>query len=170
VSLARRSNRGVVTPILSPSKGILVLRHAHPPTHIGGSGLIGKTVRVGRNAITDLDCIALSGKTLLLISCKAFQVTPAAARGEYAATHMLRRKVEAASVDWHSKLARIRAHPEMLDVRMPCHTSIDGIVVVPFVPYVLPGPATTVVGDLLHGSSIDEVAIAAFPDDNVDQA
>jgi hypothetical protein len=30
MSLARRSNRGVVTPILPPSKGILVLRHAHP--------------------------------------------------------------------------------------------------------------------------------------------
>src|SRR4029077_17618511 len=32
VSLARLSNRGVVTPILLPSKGILVLRHAHPVT------------------------------------------------------------------------------------------------------------------------------------------
>jgi len=132
--------------------------------------LIGKTVRAGRNAITDLDCIALSGKTLLLISCKALQVTPAAARGEYAATHTMRRKIEAASVDWHSKLARIRDHPEMLDVRIPCDTFIEGIVVVPFVPYVLPGSATTVVGDLLHVSSIDELAIAAFKDDKVYQA
>jgi hypothetical protein len=29
----------VVTPILPPSKGILVLRHAHPTNITGGSGL-----------------------------------------------------------------------------------------------------------------------------------
>lgn len=43
VSLARCSNRGVVTPILPPSKGILILRHAHPTTLIGGSGLSGRS-------------------------------------------------------------------------------------------------------------------------------
>jgi hypothetical protein len=36
------SNQCVVTPILQPSKGILVLRHAHPATVIGGSGLSGR--------------------------------------------------------------------------------------------------------------------------------
>jgi hypothetical protein len=39
VSLARDEARGVVTPILQPSKGILVLRHAQPANFTGGSGL-----------------------------------------------------------------------------------------------------------------------------------
>ena len=42
VSLARVSNRCVVTPILPPSKGILVLRHAHPTNITGGSGFSGE--------------------------------------------------------------------------------------------------------------------------------
>src|SRR3546814_20246123 len=33
------ANRCLLTPILQPSKGILVLRHAHNPNLIGGSGL-----------------------------------------------------------------------------------------------------------------------------------
>ena len=42
MSLAVGWNRCVVTPILLPSKGILVLRHAHPVlilNSVGGSGL-----------------------------------------------------------------------------------------------------------------------------------
>src|SRR3954451_2444265 len=45
VSLPRRSDRGVVTPIFLPSKGFLVLRHAHPAHLTGGSGL-----RAGQNS------------------------------------------------------------------------------------------------------------------------
>lgn len=36
VSLARAGNRFTVTPILQPSKGFLVLRHARPTTLTGG--------------------------------------------------------------------------------------------------------------------------------------
>ena len=45
VSLARAEIACVRTPILQPSKGILVLRHAQPLTLIGGSGLSGRWYR-----------------------------------------------------------------------------------------------------------------------------
>lgn len=48
---ARGSDQDFSSPILPPSKGILVLRHAHPATLIGGSRLSAVRARLGHRSI-----------------------------------------------------------------------------------------------------------------------
>jgi hypothetical protein len=124
--------------------------------------LIKKKIREQGRTITDIDAVAVRGNTLLLIDCKAFQATDAFMRGEYGAVETMRRKVEEASEAWHSRIQLIRSRPELLGIQIPANYFLEGLVVIPFVPFVRSGPAMARVGDLLHVSSINEVFISAL--------
>jgi hypothetical protein len=122
--------------------------------------LIGRVIRSGRNAITDIDAVAVADKTLLLIDAKAYRLTSRVARGEYSATRTLRERIEADSQKWLNVITRLRQSPELLGVPVPGDFRIDGIVVLPFIPYVSIGPATEPVLSLLRASSVSELLVA----------
>ena len=124
--------------------------------------IIGRVVRNGRQAITDIDAVAFAGHTLLLIDAKAFRVSDALARGEYSATRSMRERVEAASLAWRQRISVIRQNPALLGVTLPEGTAIDGLVILPFVPYVHFGVATEPVLSLLRASSIGELMTATM--------
>jgi hypothetical protein len=125
--------------------------------------LIGKIVKRNGQAITDIDAVAFAQNTLILIDAKAFKVSAALARGEYSATLTMRERVEAASAAWRDRIALIRQDPSLLGVHIPDGAVIDGLVILPFVPYVHFGAATEPVLSLLRASSFSElIAISRF--------
>lgn len=126
-----------------------------PPTEL--RPLIGKIIRRNKQAITDIDAVAFAQETLILIDAKAYKVSGALARGEYSATRTMRERVEAASAAWRDRTALIRQDPGLLGIHIPDGTTIDGLVILPFVPYVHFGAATEPVLSLLRASSFSEL-------------
>jgi hypothetical protein len=122
--------------------------------------LIGRVIRSERNAITDIDAVAVADKTLLLIDTKAYRLTARVATGEYSATRTMRERVEADCQKWLNVIIRLRHSPELLGVPIANGLRIDGIVVLPFIPYVSIGPATEPVLSLLRASSVSELLVA----------
>jgi hypothetical protein len=122
--------------------------------------LIGRVIRSGRNAITDIDAVAVADKTLLLIDTKAYRLTSRVATGEYSATRTMRERVEADCQKWLNVISRLRQSPELLGVPIPNGLRIDGIVVLSFIPYVSIGSATEPVLSLLRASSVSELLVA----------
>lgn len=114
--------------------------------------------RIGTGeALTDIDAVALTEDTLLLIDCKAYPATDGFLMGEPAQTRKERLKVEEAVRAWVEKINYIRLHPEVLGVHIPEGITIDGIVVVPDVPFVHIGRATERVARLYRASSAGEL-------------
>lgn len=67
---------------------------------------------------------------------------------------------ETAVSAWAAKIATIDAHRDVLHAPLPAGTRIVGVVVVPFPPFVLPGPATEPVADgLLRVSTVHELLV-----------
>lgn len=126
-----------------------------PPSNL--THLIGRMIKKDGQAITDIDAVAFAQDTLILIDAKAFGVSGALARGEYSAILTMRERVEAASAAWRDRIAVIRQDPSLLGVHVPDGTAIDGLVILPFVPYVHPGAATEPVLSLLRASSVSEL-------------
>ena len=122
--------------------------------------LIGRVIRNGRNAITDIDAVAVADDTLLLIDAKAFRMSPGLAGGEYSAVRTMKQRVEAASARWRDIIALMRRNPELLGIPIPSELKIDGLVVLPFIPYVSIGAATEQVLSLLRASSFSELLLA----------
>jgi hypothetical protein len=125
--------------------------------------LIGRIIRRNGVPVTDIDAIALTSGTLLLIDAKAFRLSPRLARGEYSAVKSMSERVEKASIKWRDVIEQVRQNPELLGVPIPGDVKIDGVVVLPFIPYVtLGGVATGGVLSLLRASSISELLLATM--------
>jgi hypothetical protein len=126
--------------------------------------VIGKKIKdENGNAITDIDAVAFHAGTLWLIGAKAFQAGPDYAVGAYDAVTRIARKAVAASEQWNGYLERIRRRPSALGVDLPDGCTPEGLVVMPFVPYVpIDSLAAKPVGDLCHVSSIHELIAAAL--------
>ncbi|EDY60958.1 hypothetical protein GT021_42515 [Streptomyces sp. SID5470] len=126
--------------------------------------VIGKKVKdENGNVITDIDAVAFHAGTLWLISAKAFQAGPDYTVGAYDAVKRIARKAVAASEQWNGYLERIRWRPSALGVDLPDGCTLEGLVVMPFVPYVpIESSAAKPVGDLCHVSSIHELITVAL--------
>jgi hypothetical protein len=126
--------------------------------------LIRKKIKRNGRAITDIDAVAFAQNTVILIDAKAFKVSAALARGEYSATLTMRERVEAASAAWRDRIGLIQQEPRLLGVQIPDGAAIDGLVVLPFVPYVHFGAATESVPalSLLRASSFSELMAASM--------
>ncbi|MFF4935111.1 hypothetical protein ACFY2H_40685 [Streptomyces griseofuscus] len=121
--------------------------------------VIGKKVKnENGTVITDIDAVAFHAGTVWLISAKAFQAGPNYEVGAYDAVRRIARKAVAASEQWNGYLERIRRRPSALGVDLPDGCTLEGLVVMPFVPYVpIDSSAAKPVGDLCHASSIHEL-------------
>jgi hypothetical protein len=119
--------------------------------------LIGKKVKDGSRVITDLDAVAFVDSTLLFIDCKAYKGSPEFWAGHYGPVESMRKTIESASQAWEDRIKYIRSKPEILGLGALKDVPMEGIVVIPFIPYVLPGTATRRVLNLLHVSGISEL-------------
>jgi hypothetical protein len=131
--------------------------------------LIRKTVYLNGQTLTDLDAVGFRDGELLLIDAKSW-ITPRDLEfGEYWAVNDRVKKVEQAAKDWDARVAAIRQHPEILNIDPPFE--IQGLVVTPEVPYVLPGACTQeLTSGMLAVSTIAELDRCLNPDTYWDDA
>jgi hypothetical protein len=119
-------------------------------------GLIGRTLHLQGNAITDIDAVAERDGTVLLIDAKAWATPATLEFGEFWAVNTRRRTVEKAVSQWQQKMEIVRQNPHVLGLTKA--PRILGVVVAPEAPYVLPGACTEeVVAGLLAASSLPEL-------------
>ncbi len=119
-------------------------------------GLIGRTLRLHGNAITDIDAVAERDGTVLLIDAKAWASPATLEFGEFWAVNARRQTVEKAVSQWQQKMEIVRQNPHVLGLKTV--PRVFGVVVAPEAPYVLPGACTEeVVAGLLAASSLPEL-------------
>jgi hypothetical protein len=124
--------------------------------------LIGRVIRDDKgDALTDIDAVAFTQNTIILIDAKAFRVSAALAEGEHSATRAMRERVEFACSRWRDVVSRIRDNPKLLGIPTQDNVRIDGLIVLPFIPYVHKGAALEPVFGLLRASSVSELLLVA---------
>jgi hypothetical protein len=104
-----------------------------PPTDI--AELIGRTLRISGDAITDVDAVGTFGDTLLLVSCKSFAYTEALDRGEYRPVRNLETHVTDSLEAWNLVLRRLRDSPTGDNYDLSRFQTTLGVVVYPFPPF-----------------------------------
>jgi hypothetical protein len=120
--------------------------------------LIRHNIKIEGRLITDVDAVAYRDGVLLLIDCKSYKVSDRLAAGEYSAVKSQWEKIEAACLSWMDRIATIDANRPALRVPVGPDTTIAGVVVVPFTPFVLPGPATEeILAGLRRASTVGEL-------------
>jgi hypothetical protein len=73
-----------------------------PPTNV--RGLVSKTLKLNKKAVTDFDSILVHGKYLVAISCKSMLVNEEYDKGEYKAVRNTTTAIEKYVEDWRSKM------------------------------------------------------------------
>jgi hypothetical protein len=97
--------------------------------------LRGRTLRHNGRSITDVDALAVSGSTVLLVSCKSVPYTYEYDRGDYAAVRNVRTYIERADIEWQQRVERLR-HERNGDNFNFEDYEIYGVVCTPFVVFV----------------------------------
>lgn len=119
-------------------------------------GLIGKEIWHAGRKITDIDAVAQAGQTVLLVDYKSYPSTRGTRTGEFRETRNLRDKVEEAATKWKDKTALMNVERSILGVPIESVMTVDGVVVVPEVPFVHLSPATERIAGLHRVCSINE--------------
>jgi hypothetical protein len=70
--------------------------------------LCRRTLRLNGRPITDVDALAVSGSTILLVSCKSIPYTYEHDRGDYATVRNIRTHIEQADIEWQQRVDRLR--------------------------------------------------------------
>lgn len=97
--------------------------------------LRGRTLRHNKRSITDVDALAVSGSTVLLVSCKSVPYTHDYDRGDYAAVRNVRTYIERADIEWQQRVERLRHEPNGDNYNFENY-EIYGVVCTPFVVFV----------------------------------
>ncbi|MEO8185489.1 MAG: hypothetical protein ABI895_42315 [Deltaproteobacteria bacterium] len=101
-----------------------------------------RPLRIAGQVVTDIDSVASSNETILLISCKSIVYRPELDAGMHKAVRNAAAAVEAAVADWQSKVERIRTHPVGDNYDLSRFHRILGVVCTPTPIWVCLGPAT----------------------------
>jgi hypothetical protein len=120
--------------------------------------LIGRMLNAGSESVMAVDAVAMCRDTLILINVNTAQDGKTFMSGGMEAVRSLRTEVEGVSKDWDEVVEEVCAAPAMLDLK-PEAFNIDGVVVMPFVPFVHLGTATRLVEGLRHVASIEELIL-----------
>lgn len=97
--------------------------------------LRGRTLRYNGHRITDVDALAVSGPTVLLVSCKSVPYKYEYDRGDYATVRNVRTYIEEADMEWQRRVEKLR-HERNGDNYNFEGYEIYGIVCTPFVIFV----------------------------------
>jgi hypothetical protein len=107
-----------------------------------------RTLRHNGISITDVDALAASGPTLLLVSCKSVPYTYEYDRGDYAAVRNVRTYIERADIEWQQRVEKLRHAPRGDNYNFEGY-EIYGVVCTPFVVFVH-RPQTRVIIECTH--------------------
>jgi hypothetical protein len=97
--------------------------------------LRGRTLQHDRRSITDVDALAVTGSTVLLISCKSVPYTHEYDRGDYTTVRNVRTHIERADMEWQQRVERLRREPIGDNYNFEGY-AIYGAVCTPFVVFV----------------------------------
>jgi hypothetical protein len=118
--------------------------------------LIGQTLSIDSESSVAIDAVATRRDALILISVNNLQSGETFMSGEMEAVRSLRAEIEGASNDWDAAVGKVRMAPEMLGLETEA-SNVDGVIVMPFIPFVHLGSATRLVEGLRHVASIEEL-------------
>lgn len=107
-----------------------------------------RTLRHNGISITDVDALAASRSTLLLVSCKSVPYAYAYDRGDYASVRNVRTLIERADREWQQRVEKLR-HAPLGDNYSFEGYDIYGVVCTPFVVFVH-RPQTRVIIERTH--------------------
>jgi hypothetical protein len=118
--------------------------------------LIRRMLSIDSESSMAIDAVATCQDTLILISVNTLQASETSMSVEMETVRSLRLEVEEASKDWDAAVSKVRMAPEMLGLETEAF-KVDGLVVMPFVPFVHRGSATRLVEGLRHVAGIEEL-------------
>jgi hypothetical protein len=118
--------------------------------------LIGRTISIDSESSVAIDAVATRRDTLILISVNTLQPGETFMSGEMEAVRSLRAEVEGTSKDWNAAVGKVRMAPEVRGLETEGF-NVEGVVVMPFIPFVHLGSATRLVEGLRHVASIEEL-------------
>jgi len=93
-----------------------------------------KTLRLNGSRITDVDALAVSGSTALLVSCKSIPFTYEYDGGDYRTVRNVRTLIEQADVEWQQRVDRIRQEKSGDNYDFEGY-DVYGVVCTPFVVF-----------------------------------
>lgn len=120
--------------------------------------LIGRTLSTDSESIMAVDAVAMCQDTLILISVNTEQDGKVFMSGGVEEVSSVRSEVEKASKDWDEAVGKVRIAPDTLGLN-PEAFNIDGVVVIPLVPFVHLGKATRLIKGLRHVASMEELTM-----------
>jgi hypothetical protein len=108
--------------------------------------LRGKALKISNESVTDVDAIAVSGTTILLISCKSIPHTPELDAGIYDRVRNVRTHLEKSDKEWLERLATFRSSPRGANFDFSGY-EIVGVVCVPHIEFTFADQARIVLGE-----------------------
>jgi len=160
-SVSRLTHPNIVPVFEADVQEIVDASPWRPPDRL--RPLVGMKVGPAKRPLTDVDGVALVGDKLLLLDAKAHRMPPSLANERPGAMRSQTMTIEREAAAWKGKVSTIRANPGLLRVDLSGITEIDGLVVLPTVPFVTGGPALDpVVGSLLRACAVSELAVAPY--------
>jgi hypothetical protein len=97
--------------------------------------LRGRTLRSDRESITDVDALAVSRSTVLLVSCKSIPYTYDYDSGDYASVRNVRTYIERSDMEWQQRVRKLQQQPIGDNYNFEGY-DIYGVVCTPFVIFV----------------------------------
>lgn len=100
--------------------------------------LIGRSIRRrDGSTLSDIDAVARKDGDLVLLSCKSIAFRKGHQAGDYGSMLNIRQRTEQAIDHWDRVIAELRSDPGLLNVSLPEETTVHGVVVLPFTPWVI---------------------------------
>jgi hypothetical protein len=118
--------------------------------------LIGQTLSIDSESSAAIDAVALRLDKLILINVNTLQAGEAFMSGDMEAIRSLRAEVERASRDWDAAVGEVRIAPEILGLETEAF-DVEGVAIMPSVPFVHLGSPTRLVEGIRHVASIEEL-------------
>lgn len=108
--------------------------------------LIGKKVRREGKVFTDIDAVACIDRTLVLINAKSYRDPGLSHSG----VRRMRERLEDDAINWREKIDFLSRNPESLGAEGIREWKIEGLIVLPFTPFVHHGVCTERISSGLH--------------------
>jgi hypothetical protein len=124
----------------SAVQAIIDLSSWAPPEELRQN--VGRTIRIGKKDLTDLDAIGLKGKTLMLVSCKSRIYSRRFDQGDPKTIQATANVAKDALAKWREVKSVLEANPRCLKGIDFSNFEILPVICLPHVPYLPIGPET----------------------------
>lgn len=120
----------------------------------------GRPLRHNGRAVTDIDALGMNKGVLLLVSAKAWPRKPGVDTGEFTDIQNVMRDAADKLDEWNTNVEYFRQHPQGDNYDFSSASHIVGVLCLPFLPFVEPGPLTEMpIPGLYAVTSVDELRV-----------